>query len=83
VFKTPPTEAEYRTLVASLPPNGKSSVNEAIQLYQHYAAQIGETGNIFGRERSEGQQSGVGLISPSFGRTSLTGGRSNGTYGGL
>jgi hypothetical protein len=56
VFRTPPTEMEYRKLVANLPDNGKQSVVQAMQLFQHYGQQIGATTSVFGRDKSEPRQ---------------------------
>ena len=51
VFKSPPTEAEYRKLLAQLPDNGKASVSQSLALYQHYAQQIGAKAAEFGKDK--------------------------------
>lgn len=51
VFKSL-TELEYQRVLAQLPDNGKQSVNQALRLYAHYAAQIGANASLFNREKT-------------------------------
>jgi len=49
VFKTLPTEYEYRKMIAGMDSQGRESVATAINLFQHYGQQIGATGGVFAR----------------------------------
>ncbi len=50
VFKSLPTEQDYRTMLASMDDNGKVSVATALRLFKHYGEQIGGNGSLFARE---------------------------------
>jgi len=52
VFGSPKTEAEIQKLTAQLPDSGKQSVNQALQLFQHYGAQIGADRSVYARDKS-------------------------------
>jgi hypothetical protein len=53
VFKSPPTEQEYHKLIAQLPDNGKQSVIQSLNLYQHYGNQIGVNSSLFAKEKPQ------------------------------
>lgn len=41
IFRTPPSEAEYQRLLASMPSDGSTDVREAVNLFNAYADRIG------------------------------------------
>lgn len=41
VFRTPPTESQYRQILSSLPDDGRQDVSEAVNAFNFYANQIG------------------------------------------
>lgn len=41
VFRTPPTEQQYRQLLNALPPDGRQDVTEAVNLFNRYGATMG------------------------------------------
>lgn len=51
VFKSKPTVEQFQRLVAALPDSGKASVAQAMQLYGHYASQIGAAPNVFAKDK--------------------------------
>jgi hypothetical protein len=53
VFKSPPTEMEYRKLIAQLPDNGKQSVQQSIALFNHFGQQIGANPVTFGKDKAD------------------------------
>jgi hypothetical protein len=54
VFKSRKTEAEMQKLIAQLPDSGKQSVNQVLQLFQHYGMQIGADRSVYGKDKSAG-----------------------------
>ena len=73
VFKTPPTERQFQSMLNGMNDQGRTSVSEAMRLYQFYGEQIGATRDGFKKEKPSSMRAAGMLAAGSNNYESLLG----------